>query len=159
MQTQIIPLGLDPINLVEFQKNNASGLTDDQSFPGLRSGAKIVQQTQQPIPVNLMRVLLKVSPSALDGFMKAAVFKGFQQVVQSVYLKSPHGVLVVSGDKHDQGQSPAVHGRQHVESIQPRHLHIEEYQIGRIPPNCGDCIRTVPTLANHLDVRFTSQQR
>src|SRR5207249_5404237 len=56
MQTQIVPLGLDPIDLAEFQKNNAACFPDGQPVPGQRIGGKVFQQDRKSTRLNSSHV-------------------------------------------------------------------------------------------------------
>ena len=73
---------------------------------------------------------MKLFACALNGFVKASVLEGFQQVVKGVDLECAHGMFVVSGHKNNQWQPLAVQGRKDSKSIQARHLNIQEYQVG-----------------------------
>src|SRR2546426_11938839 len=72
--------------------------------------------------------------SAQDGLSHAALVERLQDVVHRVDLERLYGVIVKGGGEDDVRHFHlAVHQfLEHTEAVETGHLHIEEYQVGRV---------------------------
>ena len=61
--------------------------------------------------------------------MEAGLFKRLQKVIQGVDLKGPDRVLVMSGRENHRRNLFWLERLEHLETIEPRHLHIKDQEV------------------------------
>jgi hypothetical protein len=90
--------------------------------------------------------------------LEAVVVEGLEQVVHGLRGERPQRVAVVRGDEHDRGQPLARQALEHAEAVEPRHLHVEEQQVGRVLEHRRDGERTARGLGDHAKPLAVPQQ-
>src|SRR5579864_488984 len=84
--------------------------------------------------------------------MESLLVEWFQQVVESMCLEGAQGVLIVSGREDNHRHLFGSQLLEDLKSIQPRHLDVEQNQIGVINADGRDGLFAVLTLRHNLDV-------
>src|SRR5688572_4053156 len=82
-----------------------------------------------------------------------------QHVVECVDLERVDRMLVVGSYKHDWWHAIRSHGAHDTESVQLRHLHIEEHEVGAECLDALDGGETIAALADDLDVTPVLEER
>ncbi len=67
--------------------------------------------------------------------LEPLIAEGLQQVVERVGLEGLDGVFVVGGDEHGHRHQLGLDLAQHAETVQHRHLDVEEHQMRRLGVN------------------------
>ena len=98
------------------------------------------------------------SPRPDQRARKAVAVERLEQIIHGARLECVERVLVVRRHEHRRGQLVRLQGRQHLEAIQLRHLHVEKQQVGAIRPDTIGGLGTVAALAHDDDVRLRVEQ-
>ena len=84
----------------------------------------------------ILRALFTAMPAGtFDRLPQAVVVDRFQQVVEGIRIKRPERKLVVGRDENNLGHVAARQATQYLETIHPRHLHVQEHEIRRLLAN------------------------
>jgi hypothetical protein len=82
-----------------------------------------------------------------------------EDVIQGVHLERIDGVLIMRGHEHDRWHSIRPHGAHDAESIELRHLDVEEDEVGPQGPDPLHRCDAIATLVDHLHVASVFEQR
>ena len=95
----------------------------------------------------------------LHGLRDALAIERLQQVIDGVHLERLHRILIVSGgeDNLRQWDFAVQQLLDDAESVQPRHLHVEEDQIGRELLDQAHRLDAVLALRQDVDIEFAQQ--
>ena len=92
---------------------------------------------------------------------EALLGDGLEQIVDGVHLERLHRELIVRGHEDDEGKLPLgfLHGVEHLEAVDFRHLHVEDHDVRARLANRGDGARAAQRFAHDLDVRVLREER
>src|SRR5215470_20002289 len=130
MQPQIISLSFDPVQVVGFHKKKAAFVGNGNSFQVFFLTSELLQQLRQFRIRNVRSSQLQAAPGAEQGYMKALLGKGFEQIIQGLGVKCLERVAIVGGDEDSQRHALDADGVNHLEAVHLRHLNIEEHEVG-----------------------------
>lgn len=82
MQLHVVASGLDPVNLVGPQEEQAPAGLDDETVGFRLITPEVLDQRQQPAADVAGLVALDVRASPLQRFLKTITIEGLEQVVQ-----------------------------------------------------------------------------
>ncbi len=89
-------------------------------------------------------------------------FDRLQQVIERLQPERLHRILIVGGRHHEIGQRHALLAQlaDHAHAIEPRHLHVEEHEVGLEVGNQLYRLQAIGRRGDHLDVgKFLQQIR
>jgi hypothetical protein len=78
---------------------------------------------------------------AAEGFAKALIGDGLEEIVESVHLEGAEGVPIVRGDEHELGHIGRSRGGDalyNVEAVDAGHLHVQKDEIRVVLLDRGD---------------------
>ena len=103
--------------------------------------------------------ILETLLGTIQRLVKSHVIDGLEQIVERAEFECRHCIVVERGDEDHRRHFIGTHFGDHVEAVQLGHLHVEKNQVRLIGANGGDCLQSILTLANNLDVGNARQQR
>ena len=122
-------------------------------------GLEVAHEREQP-PADVAGLLaVDLAADALERALEALAVERLQQVVERLDLEGAQRVLIVGGHEHDRRHALGADRLNHLEAVELRHVHVEEHEIGRLGEDGLDGFDAVPGFADHLDVRFRTEQR
>ena len=98
--------------------------------------------------------------SFLDRLHHPLAIERLQQIINRIHLERPNGVLVERSRKHDLGKRHLAVEQllQHAESVEARHLHIEEHQVRLMRPDQLDSFDSIGSLGKDFDPAGSLQE-
>src|SRR4051812_47079934 len=103
MQNEIVAGCFDMIDFLGFEEQDAVGRFDQDARAASGAAAQSGEQAGQVRLDTGLGSRLELFTSPLQGFLKAGLFEGLEEVVQRVDFESADGVLVVGGGENDGG--------------------------------------------------------
>jgi len=95
----------------------------------------------------------------LDGLIKAFAVDGLEQVADRVGLERGHRVFIISGGEDDKWQRGLFRkGLQHLNTGQPRHLHVQKDQVRPQSLDVHYGLKPITGLADDLDLSMRAEQ-
>src|SRR5258705_523566 len=158
MNSRQIVTRLDPEDLVRVQEKDLSvHLNADSVLPCIEL-ADVLEERAQLRRYGRLRRLLQALLRAIERLMKTNVIDGLEQIVERAKLERGNRVIIESRDENDGRHLVGADLGNHIEAIELRHLHVEEYQIGLVHADGGNGLESVLTFANDFDVRDSGEE-
>ena len=129
VQTDVVALGLDPVDVLRSDKDAAVARGHDQPPQVAVIAAHVLQQRLQATVQIASLLLTDPLARALQRRAEALVVERLQQVVQRMRLEGAQGELVVGGHEDHHGHTTDADRLQHVEAVDLGHLNVQEEQI------------------------------
>ena len=89
------------MNIVHVEKEDATAVFDHQSLEMARTGLQLFEQCKDVTISFACLVQLYLLLDSLPRSVKSLPVERLEQVVESVYLKGTHGILIVGSNKDD----------------------------------------------------------
>jgi hypothetical protein len=102
-----------------------------------------------------LRILL---PRALQNGPKPLFAERLQQIVKRVHFKRPQSVLIMRSYKYNAWHLFRRDCLYNSKPIHPRHLHIQENQVGAVFLNGGNRRFRPTRFSNHVNIRLLPQK-
>jgi hypothetical protein len=67
-------------------------------------------------------------------------------------------MLIVRRDKYDERELILSQSAQYIKAAESRHLHVQEYKVGRMSFDCSNSFVPIRALAKQLNVRLVTKQ-
>ena len=164
MQSHVVASGLDPVDLLGTEEEDAAARLHDQAVRvavTLPLAPQIFEEGEESCVDRLPR-LPHVASGAGESLLESRFVEGLQQEVQRMDLECLEGVIVVRGDEHDGGRPSAVRCRRgriaalerfdDIEAIDFGHLDVEEDEIGILVVDGAECFGSVGAFGDDFDV-------
>lgn len=141
VQPHVISRGFDPLHLGRIDYGEPVVLSDRESYqvsasrfrchgPRGRIEGNICQEALHPVvPLN-HPLSMKGLFCAPESFVESVIRVRLEQIIQGMDLESSQGVFIVGSREDDDRPLFGAERGQHLESVNPRHLHIEKQEIG-----------------------------
>ncbi|MCG3163418.1 MAG: hypothetical protein JMDDDDMK_04824 [Acidobacteria bacterium] len=94
----------------------------------------------------------------MQRFHQSLLVEGLEQVIERVYLKRLRRILIVSRDEDDERPAPGFEQARNGQAIKPRHLHVQEDQVGRVRFNGGQSLVSIAAFADDFHLRVEPQR-
>src|ERR1043165_4828576 len=94
----------------------------------------------------------------MEGFVETFAIEWFEEVIESVHLKSFERELIMGGDKDDGRHGRAFDLIDYVEAAHLGHLHIEKDEVGLLLLDGLDGSGAIVTFAEQFNVRFALEK-
>ena len=101
-----------------------------------------------PTQIGLFQPIL----STLQSVCQPRPVNRFEQVIDRIHLESFHGVLIIGSDKGNQRHTALPDQPNHSQTVQFRHLQVEQCQIRPLPLNNFHGLYSVFSFTDDLDV-------
>src|SRR3954470_21629597 len=85
--------------------------------------------TRSQMRISLAGILFQLGARTLQRNFEACLGERFEQVIQRAEFKGPNGVLIVRGRENDDWKWARRKSFEHLEPVEPRHLHIQKKQV------------------------------
>src|SRR5690606_25337472 len=142
----------DPVHVGDAQDENAAAGTDDQALEILVARAQLAEQRIEPVVDLDPAPAAQMHAGALDRFAETVRIERLEHVVDGVRIERTERELVIrgreDGDRHVRGAERL----EDTETVQPRHLNIEEEQVGTYGLDQRHSLLAAPRLADDVDV-------
>ncbi len=159
VQSDIDARRLDPVDVDRTNEPRRSSRLHDQPIePALCTGRCASHHLHYTLPEFADTALVETSLRARHGSLEALIAEGFQQVVECIRLEGPNRVLIVGCDKDGQRHLRCANRVDHTQSIELRHLHIQEHQVGPFLLNCLNGGFAIRGLCHSFHLRVLRQQ-
>src|SRR5262249_24735607 len=134
MNSHIVALGFDPINLGGFDKKDAAIPLDNEPLQIALRGFELRQQVSNAVRLLSVWPISNLRLCPIDRSFEAFPVKRFQQIVHRMHVKGAQSIAVKRGHKYDDrkpaGAGFALQVLEDPESIQAGHLHVQKDQVG-----------------------------
>ena len=110
VKADVVPRGLDPVDLFGAQEEQPPGRLDDEPLEVALGCLQVLEQGEQPLARRRRASGLHGLARPVQGLLEALLVEGLEQVVHRVDLEGLEGVLVVGRDEDDD-RHPVVRRR------------------------------------------------
>ena len=154
VQLHIIVSRFDPIDIRQPQKDNASFRFHRQTLGQIRLNLDILEQRREA-PLNLAGlVAMDLIARTMKRGLKTVSRAWFHQVIQRMHVERPQSEIVVGSDKNYHRHPRGVDLGEHAKTVQFRHSHIQENQVGRQRVDRSHGFRSAGRHPHDFDVWF-----
>ena len=118
----------------------------------LAAAAQLGQQVHELVALGHGGALLDQLAHVRERGGEPRIVDGLEHIVDGARLEGLHRETIVGGDEHDHRQLVRLQLGQHVEARQPRHLDVEEHEVGLLFADRVERLAAVAALPDDLDV-------
>src|SRR5262249_1660169 len=156
VQLHVVGRGLDPVNLIHAQKENAPARLAHQSFERLRPGFEIGQQRGQFLVSRPSSLTGDLMFGSLQSLVEPLAVERLEQVIERVDFKGAQRILIVGRDEDD--HRSLLDRLQYAEAVEFRNLHIQEEEVWLVSLDSRHSSQPVAAFANDLDFGVADEQ-
>jgi len=100
----VVAFSLDTIKVLYIEEEDAAGSFHYQTLDVPRTCFQLLEQSHDVLVASIELLLAEVNPGPLPGSHETFAIEWLEQIVQSVYLKCAHRILVVGSHENDARQ-------------------------------------------------------
>ena len=168
VNTQVVARRVDPEDVCHVDTGRGPAVLDGQPLrmtrrrvgPALERlfqrqllARQVADQLQQTGAMPHCLANVELFPRPFDSGVEPRFVDGLEQIVERIRLEGANRVFGVRRDEYDHRHLGTSHMPEHVETVHPRHLDIEEHDVGFEPHDVVQRFPAIATVATYLDVR------
>jgi hypothetical protein len=158
VELHVVALRLDPVDLGRPEKNHAAVDLDGEPFARPVLPLQLGEQGEQLTPTRGRGSRAEPLAQDPESLRKPVPVHRLEQIIDRVDLEGLEREPIVGGHEHHRRHRLGPHLPAHPESVEARHLDVEEHQVGPIPADELDRLPAVGGLADHGEPGFLFQQ-
>src|SRR5215510_14235171 len=132
VQRYIVPLRFDPVDLIRLEKEDAASGFYDHPVEIFATRPSICYQRQQALTEITISFAANLPAGPLERGRKSLFVERLEQVIDCMHVKSLQRVAIIRCDEDDERQARRIKGLDHLETVDLRHLHVQENEVGMV---------------------------
>src|SRR5450755_841434 len=159
VQARVVSRRLDPVDFIWLEADNLPIRFYHDAIGGVLAGVEAAQHLENALLKHGLGRMHQLLARVIERFAQSFLVDWLQQVVESMYLESAHGVTVVCGHEDRQRQNGLLFQLfHHAKAVNFRHLDVEENEVRHLALDKGNRRLAIGALGHNVQVRLFLQQ-